>query len=79
MLLINNSIDSTLLRYAKAWRANPVALGLDGIEHVSKFGELANRIEQFDAHEQIGDNHGVEQYLRNAEIVARLRAFAAGE
>ena len=79
LLLVNNSVDSMLLRYAKVWRSNPVALGLDGIEHASKFGDLADRIEQFDAHEQIGDNHGVEHYLRSEDVVTRLRAFASGE
>ena len=79
LLLINNSADSTLLRYAKVWRGHPAALGLNGIENLSQFGELSQRIEQYDAHEEIGDQHGVEHYLRNPTIVAQLRSFAAAD
>ena len=79
LLLINNSVDSMLLRYSKVWRSHPIALGLDGIQHVAKLGDRAERIEQFDAHEEIGDQHGVEHYLRSKTIVARLRKFTGGE
>jgi len=75
LLLINNSLDSTLRRYSMIWRSRPSALGLDGIRHANKLGEFAERIEQYDAHEQIGDNHGVEHYLRAESIVERLHAF----
>ena len=75
LLLINNSVDSMLLRYSKVWRSHPIALGLDGIQKAAQLGDLAKRIEQLDAHEEIGDNHGVEFYLRSPMVMERLRTF----
>ena len=79
LLLINNSVDSMLFRYGKVWRSNPVALGLDGVPDAVKLGTKEDRILQYDAHEEIGDRHGVEHYLRNESVVDRLRAFATAE
>ena len=75
LLLLNNSHDPTLVNYHRAWSRRPAALGLDGLPNVEKFGELAKRIEQFDAHEVIGQHHGVENYLRSPELVGKLREF----
>jgi hypothetical protein len=73
LLLVNNPIDAALCRYGQPWKSKPVALGQSGLAELEKLGELAKRIEQFDASEQIGEEHGVEHYLRRPEIVSRMR------
>jgi hypothetical protein len=73
LLLVNNPIDAALCRYGQPWKSKPVALGQSGLTDLAKLGEFARRIEQLDASEQIGEEHGVEHYLRQDEIVARMR------
>jgi hypothetical protein len=74
LLLVNNPIDASLCRYGQAWKSKPIALGHSGLTHTEKLGEFAKRIEQIDASEQIGEQHGVEHYLRQGALVARMRA-----
>lgn len=73
LLLVNNPTDVALCRYGQPWKSKPVALGQSGLTDVEKLGEFSQRIEQYDASEQIGEAHGVEHYLRRPEIVDRVR------
>jgi hypothetical protein len=73
LLLVNNPIDAALCRYGQPWKSKPVALGQSGLTDLAKLGDFASRVEQYDASEQIGEVHGVEHYLRQPEIVARMR------
>jgi len=75
LLLIHNADDPTLSRYSQVWRDRPQALGLTGLAAPSKLSGGAEKIQQYDAREMIGENHGVENYLRSAAIVKRLQAF----
>jgi hypothetical protein len=78
LLLVNNPTDAALCRYGQPWKSKPVALGQSGLTDLQKLGEFANRIEQLDASEQIGEEHGVEHYLRQPELVARMRKTLVG-
>ncbi len=73
LLLVNNPTDAALCRFGQPWKSKPVALGQSGLTDVRKLGDFASRIEQLDASEQIGEEHGVEHYLRQRELVARMR------
>ncbi len=77
LLLVNNSVDPKLKRYAMMYsKSRPKALGYTGLESPEKLGEFATRLEQWDASEEIGENHGVEHYLQSPEVMSRIRAFA---
>jgi hypothetical protein len=73
LLLVNNPADAALCRYGQPWKSKPTALGQSGLTDLDKLGEFAQRIEQYDASEEIGDVHGVEHYLRSPEVVDRMR------
>lgn len=76
MLLLNNSEDPTLANYAAiSPKRNAIALGLSGLVSIDKLSDAADRIEQVDAVEHIGEEHGVENYLRSAPIVEQVGEF----
>lgn len=80
LLLINNSLDPQLSRYALLYsKSNPVALGRSGLEKQDELEDLANRLIQHDAANEIGEHHGVEHYIASPKIMDRLRKFTLWE
>ena len=73
LLLVNNPADACALPLWPAVEVEADGAGQSGLTDLDKLGEFAQRIEQYDASEEIGDVHGVEHYLRHPEIVARMR------
>lgn len=77
ILLLNNTGDPTLAHYAAiSLKGKPVALGFSGLLAADKLGDKANRLEQVDVLPYIGEEHGVENYLRSSPIVRRIAEFA---
>ena len=74
MLLLNNSMDPLLANYAMISKGDSVALGVVGVatEHL---GKHANRLRQQDVSGEIGQKHGVENYLRASATGTKICRF----
>ena len=58
-------------------KTRPKALGAVGLD-TEQLGESKSRVTQWDASGEIGENHGIENYLRSNEVTTRLRHFLFG-
>ena len=78
MLLINNSMDPLLANFAMISRRDSVALGVAGVAK-DQLEELADRLQQVDAAQDIGKKHGVENYLRSPATSSTIREFVLAD
>jgi hypothetical protein len=76
LLLVNNSCDPVLRRYAlMSPCSDPVALGFYGLPNLQAFGADASRIRQYDGGAELGATHGYRDHLEAPTVVALTRPY----
>ncbi len=76
LLLVNNSSDPVLKRYAFMCPLTcPAALGFCGLPNLRAFGAEAARIRQFDGGPELGSTHGYRDHLEAPTVVAMTRPY----
>ena len=78
MLLLNNSADPMLARMSMVAASDGDAVGVVGVSPAT-LGDLANRVSQHDVADIIGDQHGIESYLRSPQTSSLLREFVLAD
>jgi hypothetical protein len=79
LILFNNSCDPVLSRYRFVSRGeNPDAMGHSGVTWYSDPGEIADRVEQWDAACIVGKEHTLEPYICSPEIMGQVNDALLG-